>query len=247
MAYEASYECNDQQPCEQPGHCIFTGTVADGTSAARHGFPRSPLRTDPRCFPLSPTQSRPNIAQSNFCGSIPSAASTTLCHKRYSKAMKRWANLWLPAERTYFDPRSFPDNPCSGGKNSLFLSTGNSTANALSYGVSSQPPETQRAGICSNSLFFPGKQRICLRRPVRLRLPAQPTSHVLSAVSRLLSDTPEERTQFPSVIATALPTPPSLGLWLAVSGAHLPPSLRRPKTGWQFRRACAERPPASAN
>ena len=86
-AYEASYECNDQQPCEQPGHCIFTGTVDDGTSAARHGFPRSPLRTDPRCFPLSPTQSRRNIAQSNFCGSIPSAASTTLCHKRYNKAM----------------------------------------------------------------------------------------------------------------------------------------------------------------
>ena len=37
----------------------------------------------------------------------------------------------------------------------------NSTANALSYGVSSQPPETQRARICSNSLFFPGEQRIC--------------------------------------------------------------------------------------
>jgi len=63
------------------------------------------------------------------------------------------------------EPVSIPDlsliNPCSGGKNSLFLSTGNSTANALSYGVSSQPPETQRARIFSNSLFFPGEQRVC--------------------------------------------------------------------------------------
>jgi hypothetical protein len=110
------------------------------------------------------------------------------------------------------EPVSIPDlsliNPCSGGKNSLFLSTGNSTANALSYGVSSQPPETQRARIFSNSLFFPAGQGNRIWRRVRAGLPAQPTSHVLSAVSRLLSDTPEERTQFPLVIATAHPTAP---------------------------------------
>jgi hypothetical protein len=104
LADEASYQCNDHQPSEQPGHCIFTGTVDDGTSAARHGSPRSPLRTDPRCFPLSPTQNPRNIAQSNFCGSIPSAASTALCHKCYNKPMTRRANLWLPAKRACFEP-----------------------------------------------------------------------------------------------------------------------------------------------
>jgi hypothetical protein len=104
LADEASYQCNDHQPSEQPGHCIFTGTVDDGTSAARHGMPRSPLRTDPRCFPLSPTRSRRNIAESSFCGTIPSAASVALCHKRYNKPMARRANLRLPAERTCFDP-----------------------------------------------------------------------------------------------------------------------------------------------
>ena len=93
LADEANYQCNDHQPSEQPGHCIFTGTVDDGTSAPRHGIPRSPLRTDPRCFPLSPTQSRRNIAESSSCGSIPSAASIALCHKRYNKPMARRANL----------------------------------------------------------------------------------------------------------------------------------------------------------
>jgi hypothetical protein len=52
---------------------------------------------------LAPQNPR-NIARSNFCGSIPSAASITLCHKRYNRPMARRASLRLPAERTCFDP-----------------------------------------------------------------------------------------------------------------------------------------------
>ena len=59
----------------------------------------------------------------------------------------------------------------------------------------------------------------------------QPTSHVLLAVSSLLSDTREERTQFPRVIATPHPTAPKSRSLAPVSGSPIAPESPKAKNG----------------
>ncbi len=39
LADETGYQSNQHQAGKEPGHCTFSGTADNGTSAARHGFP----------------------------------------------------------------------------------------------------------------------------------------------------------------------------------------------------------------
>lgn len=52
LADEPSYYGDDDQTNTKPSQSAFTGQVMMGTSAARHGFPRSLIRTEPSLLAL---------------------------------------------------------------------------------------------------------------------------------------------------------------------------------------------------